>query len=126
MDKTAKEVLKAARNLLSRRNAWMQGDLWDVDKKSFCAIGALDHINGPNERKAIKILAKSIAKAHPSFTREYVNGRYYLDDSSELMEEIEVSDDVPREFVIAYNDTINRKKSDVLKAFDKAIENVGD
>jgi hypothetical protein len=69
--KTALQNLKAARKLVTKH--WTTGEL-AIDCKgneckpkspkavSFCALGAVQRINGPGERAAVTILAAAAAK----------------------------------------------------------------
>ena len=96
--------LRAARALIE--HGWVRGAYWDADKISFCSIGALMQVTGaqsmtpgPRLHAAMHALAQAISLCgtwHPGHMPDEVK-------------------------IVGFNDMC-RDVSQVLAAFDKAIE----
>jgi hypothetical protein len=62
---SVKETLKRAKRLIRDKKNWMQGDsdngdpYQGVEPTRFCAMGALNHVDGPNEQRAIWVLEQA-------------------------------------------------------------------
>lgn len=112
------QVLKKARNMVSRRYGWTRGayeeNLYQspVTHKTFarpvqcfCAAGAIRHAAGDNvraESDALAALAKVLGRVSDD------NGRIVLDTEAHCK-------------VLNWNDKNDRTQADVIAAFDAAI-----
>lgn len=123
--KTVVDTLKATRRLLAK--GWIQGTFQagytevDVDVNGgkdahggwvqgrytrFCAVGALRTVDGPKEAAARRILAAVVLAGDEGEVLPSTMGKKERDEG----------------YIIAWNDDTSRKKTHVLKLFDKAIE----
>lgn len=126
--KTVVDTLKATRKLLATPTGWMQGSFqggyteipvnggrdaggWIEGRYTrFCAVGALRTVDGPKEAAARRILAALVRAGD--------------EDAVILADGVQRNTRKERDEwdIIAWNDDTSRKKTHVLKLFDKAIE----
>lgn len=110
---SVKATLISAKQLLEERG-WVRGDY--ENEQGFCAVGAIRFINGPFEHRAKKVLARAAYKRSPWMRRKIPAAQFTSTIESSGSENM----------VIFFNDKPNRRKSEVLRAFDDAIEAAGE
>lgn len=110
--RTRVQVLKAARELITPRDAWTKGTMrrWVrffddglIEEKAvgWCAAGAINEIDGPAANGAYRALAQTLVD-------EFQQSKAFAD---------------PIPTITHFNDNSSHKE--VLKAFDKTIERLG-
>jgi len=87
----------------------------------FCAVGALQHIDGPHEGKAIVRLAKSVLKLSPEARTKWERDKEY--ERQEYGSRLSIEDvDHARNVIISFNDNPATTREEVLEAFRDAIK----
>ena len=102
--RNTKETLRAALRLIRNKRNWMKGDYIErnIDGKPvrFCAVGALNLVDGRYERAAYQCLLSALPSAHPDFLGDDVKNLTHVE---------------------SFNDANRTRHADVVKLYKRAI-----
>ena len=108
-EQAKKGTLKAfeqVRKLLSDKNVWIKdGFNEEKNQKTYCLLGATEHVNGPYEKLVKAIMVAELKPTQLEFSQE--EGLIYDPD-----------------VVVDYNDAKKRKHSEILSFLDRCIKTV--